>query len=93
MKTLYLQENIIGKIENLESMTELDTLNLSKNFVSKIENISHMKKLTTLIMSNNNLTSADSISHVACLPNLHALDIQFYRSRREFDAILRQVQL
>ena len=89
MKTLYLQENIIGKIENLESMTELDTLNLSKNFVSKIENISHMKKLTTLIMSNNNLTSADSISHVACLPNLHALDIQSNKIDDDPEAILK----
>ena len=76
MRTLYLQENIITKIENLDSMTKLDTLNISKNFVSKIENLSHMKDLKTLIISNNNLTTAESIEHVKDIPSLNALDVQ-----------------
>jgi len=88
MKTLYLQENIIGKLENLEAMTELDTLNVSKNFIAKIENLSHMKHLSTLIISNNNLADASSIAHVAELPNLHALDIQSNKIDDDPEAIL-----
>ena len=37
LKCLYLQENCIKKIENLEALTELNTLNLTDNLIEKVE--------------------------------------------------------
>lgn len=39
LKILYLQSNLIPKMENLNKLKELEYLNLAVNNISKIENI------------------------------------------------------
>ena len=76
LRSLYLHENIIERIEGLDQQLELDTLNLSKNYIKTIENLSHMKVLTNLNLANNHLTTAADVSHVLDIPSLQTLDIQ-----------------
>ena len=73
MKILYLQNNIINKIENLTHLKELEYLNLALNNISKIEglqNCEFLKKLDLTVnfidvdnleSSMNNLASLDRL--------------------------------
>ena len=45
LKILFLQNNIIEKIENLSKLKELEYLNLAVNSVSVIENLSNCESL------------------------------------------------
>ena len=45
LKILYLQNNIIPRMENLTRLKELEYLNLALNNISKIENISGCESL------------------------------------------------
>ena len=42
LKILYLQNNIIGKIENLSHMKRLEYLNLALNNITKIEGLQYV---------------------------------------------------
>src|SRR5690349_33304 len=66
----YLQQNMIEKLEGLESLDELDTLNVAENYIDKIENISSLPKLHTLQINRNVLNSVDSIEHLRHCTNL-----------------------
>lgn len=46
LKILFLQNNIIEKIENLEKLKELEYLNLAVNNISVIENLEYNESLT-----------------------------------------------
>ena len=48
MRSLYLQENMIEKIEGLDTMTDLRQLNLSDNLITSIEGLSKLEKLDSL---------------------------------------------
>ncbi len=52
---LYLQHNLIRKIENLEFLTNLKFLVLSNNQIEKIENLKALKQLKFLDLSNNKI--------------------------------------
>lgn len=45
LKILYLQNNIIPRMENLNKLKELEYLNLALNNISKIENIQRCESL------------------------------------------------
>jgi protein TilB len=45
LKILYLQNNIIPRMENLNKLKELEYLNLALNNISKIENIERCESL------------------------------------------------
>ena len=45
LKILYLQNNIIPRMENLNRLKELEYLNLALNNISKIENIQRCESL------------------------------------------------
>jgi dynein assembly factor 1 len=73
---LYLQENLIETIENLESQVLLDTINLSQNYIKKIENLGHMKELKTLLLAKNRVKTLDDVAGVLDVPSLTVLDVQ-----------------
>lgn len=83
---LYISENGIEKIENLEANKQLEILDLAKNKVSKIENISHLEELTDLWMNHNNVEKwqdVDEIKHNKKLDTIYleanpiAKDVQY----------------
>ena len=43
---IYLHQNLISKIENLNHLQYLDTINLSNNYVTKIENLGKLIRKT-----------------------------------------------
>lgn len=45
LKILFIQNNLIDKIENLDKLKELDYLNLAVNNISMIENLEHCESL------------------------------------------------
>lgn len=53
IRILYLQNNIIDKMENLNKLKELDYLNLALNNISVIENISGCESLRKLDLTVN----------------------------------------
>mmetsp|Transcript_9327 Transcript_9327/g.20754 ORF Transcript_9327/g.20754 Transcript_9327/m.20754 type:complete len:391 (-) Transcript_9327:76-1248(-) len=57
LKRLILIANCIEKIENLESLINLEHLELYQNLLKRIENISHLTNLTTLDLSFNKIRS------------------------------------
>ena len=45
LRCLYLHQNLIEKIENLEALQQLDTLNVSNNLIKKIDNLSKSRRV------------------------------------------------
>ncbi len=74
--SLYLHENMIEKIENLEGLDELHNLNLSDNAITKIENLSCLPKLSNLLIKRNKIgiNGDDDLEGLTGLP-ITVLDI------------------
>ena len=53
LKILYLQNNLIEKIENLNKLKELEYLNLALNNISKIEGLENCESLNKLDLTLN----------------------------------------
>ena len=53
LKIIYLQNNIIGRMENLSRLKELEYINLALNNISVIENIEGCESLNKLDMTLN----------------------------------------
>ena len=77
MRSLYLHENLIKKIENLDKMTEIKNLNLSENFIEKIENLGSLTKLTNLQLKRNYIGKGGlkDLEGLLEIPQLTTLDI------------------
>lgn len=74
LKILYLQNNIIGKMENLNRLKELEYLNLALNNISRIENIERCESLNKLDMTLNFVDCEDLALSCECLAKVHTLD-------------------
>eukprot|EP00794_Sanderia_malayensis_P016160 gene16160-17783_t len=64
LKILYLQSNLISKIENVGKLKQLEYLNLALNNVSRIENLAGCESLNKLDLTVNfiaELTSVESL--------------------------------
>ena len=61
--TLYLHNNIINKIENLNKLPNLQILNLSYNNISKIENMQYCIHLKELYLHSNYITSLSGLEY------------------------------
>ena len=48
LKIIYLQNNLISKIQNLHRLKELEYLNMAVNNITKIENLQRCESLTKL---------------------------------------------
>nr|KAF6405200.1 leucine rich repeat containing 6 [Rousettus aegyptiacus] len=73
LKILYLQNNLIGKIENVSKLKELEYLNLALNNIEKIENLEGCEELTKLDLTVNfigELSSIKSLQH-----NIHLKEL------------------
>lgn len=68
LKVLYLHNNSIQKITNLDHMCHLTHLYLQWNRIRKIENLSALKNLKKLYLSYN------EIQRLECVENLHQLE-------------------
>ena len=77
IKILYLQDNIIEKLENLDKLKELEYLNLAVNSIQKIENLEKCESLNKLDLTMNfvdieNLKeSCDCLSKVPSLREIY----------------------
>lgn len=70
LRILYLQNNIIEKLENLNKLKELEYLNVALNNISKIENIEGCESLKKLDFTVNFIDVEDLEDSVACLSKL-----------------------
>lgn len=76
LKILYLQNNIIPKMENLYHMKDLVYLNLALNNISKIEGLHNCEFIRKLDLTVNFVdldTLKESIEHLQSRLNLHEL--------------------
>jgi len=76
IKILYLQNNIIPKIQNLRSMKDLEYLNLALNNISKIEGLQNCEFLNKLDLTLNFVDVDElcaSLEHLAALPCMRDL--------------------
>ena len=55
LRSLYLHENMIIKIDGLDKLQNLVVLNLSNNQISKIEGLDGNAKLETLTLKSNRI--------------------------------------
>jgi protein TilB len=76
LKILYFQNNIIGKMENLHHMKDLQYLNMALNNVAKIEGLQNCEFLRKLDLTVNFVdfdTLKESIEHLATITTLEEL--------------------
>ena len=59
LEELYLQQNQIPRIENLEQNSKLTLLDCAMNKVEKLENLDHLADLKDLWINWNNLEDTD----------------------------------
>uniref|UniRef100_A0A6I8S0M3 Dynein axonemal assembly factor 11 n=1 Tax=Xenopus tropicalis TaxID=8364 RepID=A0A6I8S0M3_XENTR len=62
LKILYLQNNLIGKIENVSKLKKLEYLNLALNNIEKIENLEGCESLQKLDLTVNFVGDLSSIN-------------------------------
>jgi dynein assembly factor 1, axonemal len=93
VKCLYLQNNVIGKIENLAHLKKLTLLFLNDNCISKIENLDGLETLDKIDLSRNNIKVVENLGirlnsstnyntailllKKGCLANLTSLDLSY----------------
>ncbi|XP_008060142.1 protein tilB homolog [Carlito syrichta] len=73
LKILYLQNNLIGKIENVSKLKKLEYLNLALNNIEKIENLEGCEGLAKLDLTVNfigELSSIKTLKH-----NIHLKEL------------------
>jgi protein TilB len=76
LKILYLQNNIIPRMENLNHMKDLEYLNLALNNITKIEGLSNCEFLKKLDLTINFVdldALEESIDHLSSRHNLEDL--------------------
>mmetsp|Transcript_29508 Transcript_29508/g.65337 ORF Transcript_29508/g.65337 Transcript_29508/m.65337 type:complete len:438 (+) Transcript_29508:154-1467(+) len=62
LKILYLQNNLISKIQNLHKLKELQYLNLAVNNITKLQNLQRCESLTKLDLTVNFISKAGLLS-------------------------------
>jgi Leucine-rich repeat (LRR) protein len=61
LKELYLQENKIVKIENVNILSKLVILDISYNLVEHIEGIDNLKELDALYLTTNKIDNVGEL--------------------------------
>ncbi|XP_063306327.1 dynein axonemal assembly factor 11 isoform X1 [Pelobates fuscus] len=98
LKILYLQNNLIPKIENVSKLKKLEYLNLALNNIEKIENVQGCESLQKLDLTVNfvgELSSVKSLQHNICLQELFLVGnpcAQFNGYRQYVVAMLPQLK-
>ncbi|XP_056635238.1 dynein axonemal assembly factor 11-like [Diorhabda sublineata] len=73
LQILYLQANLIPKIENLNKLKKLQYLNLAINNIEKIENLERCESLEKLDLTLNFIGDLESVCTLK--PNLHLKEL------------------
>lgn len=71
LKVLYLHNNFIQKITNLDQMRHLTHLYLQWNRIQKIENLTALKNLKKLYLSYNQIQRLEGVENLNQLEELH----------------------
>lgn len=71
LTVLYLHDNQISKIENLESLSNLSCLYLHHNKIKKIENLQSLTKLKKLYLGYNEINVVEGLENLKNLEELH----------------------
>lgn len=77
MRSLYIHENMIEKIEGLDTMTDLRCLNLSDNLITYVSGLSKLVNLDSLQLKRNRIGKngiEDVIGLLEC-PSLTVVDL------------------
>ena len=61
---LELYDNQISKLENLESLVNLEILDVSHNRIRKIEGLENLTKLRKLYLVSNKINKIENVSHL-----------------------------
>ena len=72
---IYLQNNCISKIENLNHLTRLVNINLSNNRIRMIEGLIGLTELKSLDLLGNLLPDTAACEELLHLPSLSSLDL------------------
>jgi hypothetical protein len=94
VKCLYLQNNVIGKIENLAHLKKLTLLFLNDNCISKIENLDGLATLDKIDLSRNNIKVVENLGKIDFkeqLPNL-LKTLNLYRLLGKSDKLRFELQ-
>ena len=70
LKVLYLEGNLISKIEGLETLVNLTSLYLHENCIEKIEGLEKLINLCNLNLSDNCITTIENLNSCQKLQNL-----------------------
>ncbi|XP_072781122.1 dynein axonemal assembly factor 11 isoform X6 [Taeniopygia guttata] len=73
LKILYLQNNLIPKIENVGKLKKLEYLNLALNNIERIENLEGCEELKKLDLTANFIGELSSIESLKC--NIHLKEL------------------
>uniref|UniRef100_A0A5K3FML2 LRRcap domain-containing protein n=1 Tax=Mesocestoides corti TaxID=53468 RepID=A0A5K3FML2_MESCO len=73
LRILYLQNNLIPKIENISRLKELEYLNLALNNIEVIENLEGCESLKKLELTVNFIGDLTSVENLINLENLEEL--------------------
>lgn len=73
LQILYLQANLISKIENLNKLKKLQYLNLAVNNIEKIENLERCESLEKLDLTLNFIGDLESVSNLK--NNIHLREL------------------
>ncbi|XP_053813910.1 protein phosphatase 1 regulatory subunit 42 isoform X1 [Vidua macroura] len=71
LRVLYLYDNQINQIQNLDFASNITHLYLQNNRISSIENLSLLKKLEKLYLGGNYITVVEGLDKVGELRELH----------------------
>ncbi|XP_033214751.1 uncharacterized protein PFB0765w isoform X2 [Belonocnema kinseyi] len=71
LKCLWLENNGIREIANLENQTELKSLYLHNNVINKIENLEYLTKLDSLNVSHNMIRKIENLEKLKSLNTLN----------------------
>ena len=64
---LQLDNNIITKIQGLNSLVNLTWLDLSFNLIEKVEGLDKLARLEDLSLFSNRITKLEALDHLPCL--------------------------
>lgn len=85
LRVLYLHNNYIKKITNLDALIHLTHLYLQWNCITKIENLNKLKHLKKLYLGSNHIHCLENVEHLTQLEELHVERQQLDNNSFEFD--------
>ena len=68
LRCLYVQQNLIAKVQGLAGLDKLRVLDLSQNRLTHLEGLACLPSLETLNVSKNSLASPDAVRELVGCP-------------------------